>query len=208
MFNYNGACMTHLLPLTYVIGIMFFLSSCSIDNSHNDENRTSTPFHHAMDKLSFQLANEIKNNSIMPAKSPILVMTPVFVDKFASSNKFGRILQQTLMSELYRNGFYVSDLNISEYLRVTEQGDFILTRNWKEISKELDVNYLLVSTIGVTKKGYIINCRILYLYNHQMLAAANTFIPQNYLNEFLLKKTEIKTHDDLIYRDHENKSHL
>lgn len=176
---------------------IIFLSACS----SYENNADSKPFFHIVDKLAQGLTADIKENVIMPEKSPILVMTPVFVDEIEKSNHFARVLQQTLISELYKKGFYVSELNLSKYVKVTKSGDFVLTRDWSKISKELDINYLLISTIGVSDRGYILNSRIVYLDNHQVLAAANTFIPQNYIAEFLPSINKVQIHNGMLYRE-------
>ena len=194
--------MKFILNVFFFFILIFNLTACTTGyhaKSHQDNKKV---FYHLIDKLAFDITTQLKANSIMPMKSPIIILTPVSVDSFRNSNKLGKILQQNLISELFKEGFYVSDLNISKYVRVTKNGDFILTREWKYLSNELDINYLLISTMGKTKKGMHLNARIVYLENNQVLAAANTFIPKEKIKAFDKYANNVEVETGLLYRNY------
>ncbi|WP_417212616.1 FlgO family outer membrane protein, partial [Acinetobacter venetianus] len=81
--------------------------------------------------LAQQLVDElVTHNDALKPTQPLLVMTPVMVEDMQSSNALASQLQQGLMTAFHQRGFNLVDLNLADAVRVTPQGDFILTRDW------------------------------------------------------------------------------
>ncbi|MGL5410752.1 MAG: FlgO family outer membrane protein, partial [Shewanella sp.] len=131
---------------------------------------------------------------------PIVVATPVLVGDMNSTNALAQQLQQGLMTSLHSFQFNVVDLNLAEGLRVTPQGDFVLTRDWQKLSTTLPVEHLLVSTMSMTTTGMAINSRIVNINNNRVVSASQTYVTQQALANYLQLSEQVISQDGMLYR--------
>ena len=120
----------------------------------------------------------VKQNDALRSDQPIVVATPVLVGDMNGTNALAQQLQQGLMTSLHSFQFNVVDLNLADGLRVTANGDFILTRDWQQLSKNLPVEHLVVSTMSPVTNGMAINTRIVNISNNRVVSASQTFVTQ------------------------------
>lgn len=151
--------------------------------------------------LSQRIVTElVKQNDALRSDQPIVVATPVLVGDMSSTNALAQQLQQGLMTSLHQFQFNVVDLNLGDGLRVTADGDFILTRDWQKLSSNLPVEHLLVSTMSPTTNGMAINARIVNVSNNRVVSASQAFVTQKALGNYMQLSEQVISQDGILYR--------
>ncbi|MCP3130264.1 FlgO family outer membrane protein [Shewanella sp. KJ2020] len=151
--------------------------------------------------LSQRIVTElVKQNDALRSDQPIVVATPVLVGDMSSTNALAQQLQQGLMTSLHQFQFNVVDLNLGDGLRVTADGDFILTRDWQKLSSNLPVEHLLVSTMSLTTNGMAINARIVNVSNNRVVSTSQTFVTQKELGNYMQLSEQVISQDGILYR--------
>lgn len=151
--------------------------------------------------LSQRIVTElVKQNDALRSDQPIVVTTPVLVGDMDSTNAIAQQLQQGLMTSLHSFQFNVVDLNLADGLRVTANGDFILTRDWQKIATELPVEHLLVSTMSLTTNGMAINTRIVSLSNNRVVSVSQTYVTQKELANYMQPSEQVVSQNGILYR--------
>ncbi|AWL12430.1 hypothetical protein HMF8227_01960 [Saliniradius amylolyticus] len=122
--------------------------------------------------------------------------TPVGVTHFAlldsdlqKTNLLGFQLAESFMHELHKFRIPVLDYKSTDYIRVTEQGDFILSRDFLELEESAPLEYILTGTLTRHQGGYLVNARILGLESKAVVASAQKLIPY-YVVEAILPSNE------------------
>lgn len=142
----------------------------------------------------------VKQNDALRFDQPIVVTTPVLVGDLQTTNAIAVQLQQGLMAALHSFQFNVVELNLADGLRVTADGDFILTRDWQKLSTNLPVDHIVVATMSPTTNGLAINTRIVTLSNNRVVSASQTFVTQQELSNYLQPSEQIISRDGVLYR--------
>ncbi|MCH1931863.1 FlgO family outer membrane protein [Shewanella sp. A25] len=151
--------------------------------------------------ISQRIATELtQQNDALRPDQPLVVLTPVLVGSLNSTNAFALQLQQGLMASLHSFQFNVVDLNLGDGIRVTEEGDFILTREWQKLSTNLPVDHLVVSTMSPATNGMAINTRIVTISNNRVVSTSQTFVTQKELGNYLQRSELVVSHDGILYR--------
>ncbi|MCS6133859.1 hypothetical protein G3496_02765 [Shewanella baltica] len=142
----------------------------------------------------------VKQNDALRSDQPIVVATPVLVGDMNGTNALAQQLQQGLMTSLHSFQFNVVDLNLADGLRVAANGDFILTRDWQQLSKNLPVEHLVVSTMSPVTNGMAINTRIVNISNNRVVSASQTFVTQKELANYMQPSEQIVSQNGILYR--------
>ncbi|CAM3901337.1 FlgO family outer membrane protein [Rheinheimera salexigens] len=101
-------------------------------------------------------------------------------------------LNEAMMHDLHTFGVPVLDYKATDYIRVTEQGDFVLSRNYQELSGELPIRYVVTGTMTQHQQGMLINARLVRIDNKQVMSVARTFIPEAVVSA-IIRHTEQAT---------------
>jgi TolB-like protein len=107
---------------------------------------------------------------------------------YQSSNPFGDALTNTFMMQLHQLGFETLDFKVTDYIRITAQGDFAMSRDYQELDLGIPIDYVLVGTFSDHKKGYKVHARIVDIKSKKILAAGESFIPRKLVNTLLSKR--------------------
>ncbi len=109
------------------------------------------------------LANQLsKNNKISPADTGTITITS-FVDlkNLQQTSQFGRVLGESLYSELFIRGFNVSDIRGQNALTINKNGEFYITRDVSKLESEVSNTYITIGTYSKIDQNVIINARII-----------------------------------------------
>jgi len=109
------------------------------------------------------LANQLSiNNKLQTADTGTITLTS-FVDlkKLTKTSQFGRVLGESLFSELFVRGFNVTDFRGQNAISVNKHGEFFITRNVSKLASEVSNTYILVGTYSKIDENVIINARII-----------------------------------------------
>ncbi|MBB1362038.1 hypothetical protein H5125_07725 [Shewanella sp. SR44-4] len=152
-----------------------------------------------------KLVNELvlQNDALRPDQ-PLLISTPVMTSNLNATNELALQLQQGLLAAFHAHEFNLVDLNVATNLRATEQGEFMLSRNWELLRADLPVSHVLVSTMTLTPEGIVFNGRVVNVTNNRVLSAVQSFVAASSLSGYLQPSELIESRNGLLYR-HENK---
>jgi TolB-like protein len=120
----------------------------------------------------------ISNMEYMSEKTPVGVTHFALIDSdLQHTNLLGQQLAESFVHELHKFRIPVIDFKATEYIRVTPQGDFLLSRDFLELKNKLPMDYILTGTLTKHQGGYLVNARILGLKSKAVVATAQTLIP-------------------------------
>lgn len=110
--------------------------------------------------------------------------TPVGVTHFAltdsdlnKTNLLGFQIAESFIHELHKFRIPVLDYKATDYIRVTETGDFLLSRDFLELKHKVPMQYILTGTMTKHQGGYLVNARILGLETKAVVATSQMLVP-------------------------------
>lgn len=110
--------------------------------------------------------------------------TPIGVTHFAlldsdlqHTNLLGRQMAESFMHEMHKFRIPVIDFKATDYIRVTEHGDFVLSRDYLELSDKAVIEYILTGTLAKHQGGYMVNARVIGMQSKAVVASAQTLVP-------------------------------
>jgi TolB-like protein len=103
---------------------------------------------------------------------------------------FSNHLSEAMIYDLYKFGVPVLDYKVTDYIRVTETGDFALSRNYEELSDEVAIRYVVTGTLTTHQQGVLVNARLVQIDNKQVVSAARTFIPRHIVQAVISRQGE------------------
>jgi TolB-like protein len=137
----------------------------------------------ASERLSYNLLNHTKDIKV----KYIAVTTFVNLNNFTEASDFGRLLPEVMLTQLYLHGYNVSDFRTYKGLKIRKKdGEFILTRDTKEMKELLVNDYLLVGTYILDRNLVILNARLVDTIEGKLVSAAQVNIDRDSV-EYLLK---------------------
>lgn len=110
--------------------------------------------------------------------------TPIGVTHFSlldsdlqHTNLLGKQMAESFIHEIHKFRIPVIDFKTTDYIRVTEQGDFVLSRDYLELKNSAGVRYVLTGTLAKHQGGYLVNARIIGMESRAVVATAQTLVP-------------------------------
>ncbi len=98
---------------------------------------------------------------------------------------FGHHFSEAMIYDLHRFGVPVLDYKATDYIRVTPDGDFVLSRNFEELKAELPIKYVITGTMTMHQQGLLVNARLIQIDNKRVISAARTFVPNHVVRALL-----------------------
>ncbi|MBU1309678.1 MAG: hypothetical protein KKE30_09125 [Gammaproteobacteria bacterium] len=92
---------------------------------------------------------------------------------------FGHHFSEAMIYDLHRFGVPVLDYKATDYIRVTPDGDFVLSRNFEELKAELPIKYVITGTMTMHQQGLLVNARLIQIDTKRVISAARTFVPNH-----------------------------
>ncbi|WP_421219904.1 FlgO family outer membrane protein [Aeromonas enteropelogenes] len=123
----------------------------------------------------------MERKSLTTLTEPIAVASFVDLDTLQDTNWMGQQIEESFIYELNRRGEVVVDFKLTGSIKVTPQGDFVLSRNYKELSSRLPISRILVGTFSRNKQGILVNARIIDMRTKMVETTAQSLVPQQYL---------------------------
>ncbi|MFV7770866.1 FlgO family outer membrane protein [Shewanella marisflavi] len=186
-----------------IISSLMLLAACAANESDTPtlQSGNSLPASSAVIHLTQQLANElVRQNDQLTPKQPLLVATPVLLDNLKTTNALGLQIQQGLIAAMHDHQFNLVDINVGENLRVTEQGELILTRDWRQLPTDLPVEHVLASTMSLNPNGMVINSRIVNVTNNRVVSVAGASVGQSELADYLSLSEKVTSQGGVLFR--------
>jgi TolB-like protein len=177
------------------------LSACAIAKDTPEIRATMTLPQSNINYLTQSIVDDltIQNKSLRPDQ-PLVVSTPVMVGDLVQSNALASQLQQGMMAAFHKRAFNVIDVNVADALRVTPEGDFILSRNWELLPSDVPVEHVVVSSMSRSVDGMAVNSRIVNVLDNRVISATQVFIKTSQLPGYLQPSERVVSREGLLYR--------
>lgn len=130
--------------------------------------------------LAYQM---LESSAFVNAKTPVAVTSFVNLKDLESTNWLGNQIAENFVHELQRHGLVVIDFKTTGHIRVTKEGDYVFSRDWKELPERQIIDYVVTGTMMEQENGIIINARMIGIQSHVVVATAQSFIPRWVLGE-------------------------
>ena len=137
------------------------------------------PLHkHIGDYVQNMAQNLIANMEYVTEKTPVGVTHFALTDSdLSKTNLLGFQIAESFIHEFHKFRIPVLDYKATEYIRVTETGDFALSRDFLELKHKVPMQFVLTGTMTRHQGGYLVNARVLALETKAVVASSQMLIP-------------------------------
>jgi TolB-like protein len=133
---------------------------------------------HIGDYVKNMAQDLISNMEYVNNKTPIGVTHFALLDTdLQKTDLLGRQMAESFVHELHKFRVPVIDFKATEYIRITDDGDFVLSRDYLELSSSLPIEYVLTGTMTKHQGGVLVNARILGMESRAVVATAQMLVP-------------------------------
>lgn len=133
---------------------------------------------HIGDYVKNMTQDLVANMEYVTDKTPVGVTNFAMLDSdLQHTNLLGQQMAESFVHELHKFRIPVIDYKATDYIRVTEQGDFILSRDYLELNGSLPIEYVLTGTMTKYQGGVLVNARILGVKSRAVVATAQMLVP-------------------------------
>ncbi|GHF80133.1 FlgO family outer membrane protein [Thalassotalea marina] len=150
--------------------------------------------------LAFQM---LESSSFVTPKTPVAVASFVDLESLESTNWLGNQLSESFVHELQRHGLIVVDYKTTGHIRVTKEGDYVFSRDWKELPERQIIDYVVSGTMMKQDGGVMVNARMIGMQSRVVVATAQSFIPEWVLGTELESRENVRMKDGMIIRDNQ-----
>ncbi|NDW23121.1 MULTISPECIES: FlgO family outer membrane protein [Alteromonas] len=133
---------------------------------------------HIGDYVKNMTQDLIANMEYVNTKTAIGVTHFALLDTdLQQTDLLGRQMAESFVHELHKFRVPVIDFKATEYIRITDAGDFVLSRDYLELSSSLPIEYVLTGTMTKHQGGVLVNARILGMESRAVVASAQMLVP-------------------------------
>jgi TolB-like protein len=197
-----------------ILPILLSLTSCSMvedDDFYHKNQQTKKEIdsfdlpRHAINDVVKGLAYQMLDSStFVTAKTPVAVVSFVDLKDLESTNWLGNQLAESFVHELQRHGLIIVDFKTTGHIRVTAEGDYVFSRDWKELPERQIIDYVVTGTMIEQQGGVLVNARMIGIKSKVVVATAQSFIPAWVIGDELTHQQNIndnvKMRDGMIIR--------
>lgn len=133
---------------------------------------------------SYYIADTLEDNlrhSISP-NQPILVASFVNVNRLEQSSTFGHIISEQIASRFAQKGYKIIEMKLRQnsiFIK-EKKGEFLLSRDCRDLSKEYDSSAVIVGTYAEGHNKLYVSARIVRVSDSEVIASADYGIPMNF----------------------------
>ncbi|WP_019616639.1 FlgO family outer membrane protein [Psychromonas ossibalaenae] len=124
------------------------------------------------DQLLYNFPKKYRNESIA-------LTSIVDLNNHKETNWLGQTISEQFIHELHIRSLRIVDFKLTGNIQLTPQGEFALTRDWKKLNKNIDVQRLLTGTMSRNEEGMIINVRIVNVDSNMVESTSSAFVPHS-----------------------------
>ena len=181
-----------------VIAILVIFTGCFSQTPYNQyiDIKFTQPLHNNLHSAISEISKQLLKTTKKPRLLDGVVITS-FVDlkDFKKTTQFGRLLGESMLTELHSLGFKVLDFRGRDAIVVNKTGEFYITRDTKFLRDEIDNANILVGTYSqFDQDSILLNVRIMEFETGTILSSARvvyTTTDCKLLNNCIVKKMNI-----------------
>jgi TolB-like protein len=166
------------ISLLFVSLVIF--SGCYMQQPQSGANNYVNP--QSLDLAINSIADQLKLDTTLDLatnKGTIAVTSLVDLNSLGKTTQFGRIVGESMISELFKRGFNVSEFRGQGAISVNRYGEFYITRDVNKLS-EIPNSYIMVGTYAQIENKTLLNIRIIDNRTGRLVASARQIYNQNY----------------------------
>lgn len=120
----------------------------------------------------------VNNMQYVSSKTAMAVTSFVFLDgSYEHADIVGKQLSESFIHEVHKYGIPIVDFKATDYIRITQNGDFVLSKDFLDLDGDLPVKYVLTGTMLKQTTGYTVNVRVVGMKSKAIVATAQGYIP-------------------------------
>ena len=117
-----------------------------------------------------------------PSKSDVFIVSDIALldSDLNKTNHFGRQFTEALIHEVNIAGFSVIDVKNRGFIRFSENGDvFYQTRDYTEVSENINATNVITGTMTRHRGGYLINAKAIDINTNALTSSAQILVPHH-----------------------------
>jgi TolB-like protein len=120
----------------------------------------------------------VSNMEYVSERTPVAVTHFSLIDSdLKQTNLLGQQMAESFVHEFHKFRMPVVEYKATQFIRVTEVGDFVMSRDFLDLKNDTAIQYVLTGTMTKHQGGFIINARMLGMQSNIVVASAQSFIP-------------------------------
>ncbi len=160
--------------LTFLI--LLFFTGCMEQTKYNkyitfkSSQHLHNNLHSAIYDITEQLFETTKEELL---QEKMIVTSFVSLEDLKTTTQLGRLLGESMISDLHAKGFKVSDFRGRDAISVNKTGEFYITRDTSKLKDEIDNANILVGTYSqFDQNAMLINVRIMNFGTGEVISSA------------------------------------
>jgi TolB-like protein len=109
----------------------------------------------------------------------IAITSLVNLSDHSQTNWLGQTISELFIHELHIRHLPIIDYKLTGSIKVTPEGEFAITRNWKELNANVDVSRILTGTMSRNEEGVILNVRIVNSITNLVESTTRAYLPHS-----------------------------
>lgn len=154
-----------------------------VDQEDLMANQVYSPHSHHIKLANYveQMALDLADTMMSDQVINIAVVSFVDLDKtLQKSSQLGNQLSETFIHQLQKFGYGVVDFKTTGQVVVTHFGDFVFSRDLKDLSEEQVASHVLSGTLLYRTNGVEVNARVIDIKTKRVVASSTKLVP-NYV---------------------------
>lgn len=148
----------------------------------------------------------LKNQKGLASNASLVIASFVDIENIEHTNWLGNSLTEGMIYQMQRRGFSVVDFKSTGAIRVTQTGDFTLSRDWKELPTEQVSDHVVTGTMLRQTGGVLINVRVISLASRVVVASAQGFLPEDRIGRDIDTLYRVRLQDGSVIRSEQRKT--
>ncbi len=133
---------------------------------------------HVGDYVRNMAQDLVANMEYVTERTPVAVTHFSLIDSdLKETNLLGQQMAESFAHEFHKFRMPVVEFKATQFIRVTDTGDFVLSRDFLDLKNSTPIQYVLTGTLTKHQGGYIVNARMLGMQSNVIVASAQSFIP-------------------------------
>lgn len=154
------------------------------------------PVRHIGDYVKNLTQDLVSNMEYVTEQTPVAITHFALIDSnLQQTNLLGHQMAESFMHEFHKFRIPVVDIKTMDFIRVTDDGDFSLSRDYLELKANLPIEYVLTGTLTRHQGGVMVNARVVGVTSRAVVATAQSLIPHFVVDAILPNNTQQNVRD-------------